>query len=123
MDAMATQTIYIQPGTTEPTVPSFPDWVATLCRALHERQHLPFSGHRTLKVLSQLLASCFVPSTTPETEKLINRSINTSQVESGTRDVGDKWIFRTFKAQGAETSTHTSLIYKPKMTSVFRLPH
>ena len=28
-----------QPRTTEPTVASFPDWVASRCRALHERQH------------------------------------------------------------------------------------
>ena len=40
-----------------------------------------------------------VPSTTPEREKLINRPINTTFVELGTRDAGDKWMLRTFKAQ------------------------
>ena len=30
-------------------------------------------------------------------EKLVNRPINTTQMESRTQDVGDKWVFRAFK--------------------------
>ena len=61
-----------QPGTTELTEPSFPGWVATRCKALHERLHLPFSGHRSPKAPSQshvvpLSPGCrSAPSTTPE---------------------------------------------------------
>ena len=105
-----------QPGTTETAEPPFLDWVATRCRAPHERLHLPFSGHRSPKAPCQSPVvppspGCrSAPSATPEREKLVNRPINTKQIESRTWDVGDKWMSRTFKAQWAESSTHTSLI-------------
>ena len=54
-------------------------------------------------------------------EKLVNRPINTTQIKSGTQDVGDKWVFRAFKAQWAVSSTHSSLILKPEITSVGQL--
>ena len=104
---------------------SFLLWVTELCHL-----HLPFSGHQSPKASSQSPVvppspGCrSAPSTTPEREKLVNRPINTTQIESGTLDdhgVGDKWVFRVFNALWAVSSTHSSLIWKPKITSVGQL--
>ena len=75
----------------------------------------PFQGAEARRYSFNLLMSLFFWVTEVcylqhQREKPVNRPINTTQIESGTQDVGDKWVFRAFKAQWAETSTHTSLI-------------